>query len=416
MKLRLHYKPSPLEIDLTGYSFEVLTLQQKTSTTPESEILKEAINLFYLKGLLTLSKKLIVIVNDRQRPTPTAKILKFIYPTIATKDPHFIVACGTHGPPTEDELSIIFGDLLTEVKDKIHIHRGQITKCIPILHSKDGFDFEISEQVLNSDRIITINSVEPHYFAGFTGGRKSFLPGVASYQTTVENHKMSLLPESKTLALKGNPVHENMMECVHWMNEHYLIYSIQAVLNADKSLYSVYAGDIEESFYAAVADAKKLYTRPFKKRGDIVITVATSPQDERLYQSFKALDNGSLALKKDGVLILVASCEKGIGSDEFTERIAHFHTPQDVLNSREFTLKNYKLGYQRILRLARWAKDGKLFIVTDMNTEIVKKLFFHPFNSINDAIKEAKKLTNPNPHIIVIPDGILTVPLQKECK
>ncbi len=412
MRFRLHYKPSPIEIDLSGYSFEVLEPRSVRAggSEPEDEILKKAINTRYLSELVRASGRLTVIVNDCQRPTPTAKILNFIYPLLSARKPNFIVACGAHDPPTEDELAVIFGELLPELRDRIHIHRARTDKCIPITRSKYGFDFQLNELVVNSDTIIAINSVEPHYFAGFTGGRKSFLPGVASYQTIVENHKMSLLPEAQTLALEGNPVHENMMECARWMNEHYRLYSIQVVLRPDRTLYSVYAGDMEGSFYRAVKDARELYTCPFEKSADIVITVSTSPQDERLYQSFKPLDNGSLALKEGGVLILVAGCQRGVGNDEFVEKFERFRSPADVLRSRDFTLEAYQLGYQRILRLARWSKDGRLFIVTNMDRQVAQKLFFRPFVSISEALAEARRITRPQPHVIVIPDGILTVP------
>ena len=110
---------------------------------------------------------------------------------------------------------------------------------------------------------------------------------------------------------------------------------------------------------------------------------------------------------------MLAACPRGVGNDDFMEKIAPFKSPQEVLNSDQFTLDGYKLGYQRILRLARWGSGGKMFIVTQMDKNTARKLFFKPFDSLENAITEAKKMTTDNPHIAVLPDGILTVPIPK---
>jgi len=411
-KIKLHFTPSDFELEIDGLNIEVAQSAIPDQDLSESEILRRAIANADrdLEAFARNANKPLVIVNDRQRPTPTAKILPYIEPVIA-KDPLFIVACGAHEAPKEVELKAIFGEAWEGVKSRLFIHRAKTDPTVKLFTSRDGFDFELNQIIESSDSIVTINSVEPHYFAGFTGGRKSFLPGISSYNTIQENHKFSLLPGSKTFALEGNPVHENMMELSDYIAKNRDIYSIQVVLHPiSGKIFSAYAGSINSAFYKAVEDGRKLYGAPISNKADIVITVATSPQDARLYQSFKALDNGSVALNENGILILLASCHEGIGNADFVANVSRFKSPNDVLQSKEFTLENYKLGYQRMLRLARWGANGNLWIVSNMRDDEARMVFFRPFKKLDQAIEEALSIKGKDARIVLIPNGILTVP------
>jgi len=179
----------------------------------------------------------------------------------------------------------------------------------------------INRMVTEAGSILVIGSVEPHYFAGFTGGRKSFLPGVASHRTIERNHEGALSPRSRVLSLEGNPVHEDMMAAMDILDE-VPIFSIQTVLTADHRIYAVAAGDIHDSFRAAVERAKKVFCVRMGRKADIVVTVAAHPMDVDLYQSHKALENGKMALRPGGVIILVSRCREGVGEDQFYRLLA----------------------------------------------------------------------------------------------
>jgi len=110
---------------------------------------------------------------------------------------------------------------------------------------------------MEAHKIVIISSVEPHYFAGYTGGRKSFLPGIASYKTIEQNHKLALKPGAKALALKGNPVHEDMEEAINLIQDKG-IFCILTVLDRNENMYAATAGDIHESFNAAISKAHEV--------------------------------------------------------------------------------------------------------------------------------------------------------------
>ncbi|MEJ2067607.1 MAG: lactate racemase domain-containing protein, partial [Deltaproteobacteria bacterium] len=170
-------------------------------------------------------------------------------------------------------------------------------------------------------KIVAISSVEPHYYAGYTGGRKSFFPGAASYQTMEHNHRLALEEGVAPMALTGNPVHEDMVEAMGTL-EGKEIYSLQVVLDRFHRICAAFAGSLEGSFAAAVQKAREVFAVEISARADIVVTIAPAPMDIDLYQAHKAIEHGKPALKtknKQGrphkPQRLVARFSTGCGSD-----------------------------------------------------------------------------------------------------
>jgi len=276
--------------------------------------------------------------------------------------------------------------------------------------SKNGTEMYINKMISESGNVLVIGSVEPHYFAGYTGGRKSFLPGVASYKTIEMNHKLALSDNACSLALKGNPVHEDMVDAMNVLKD-INVFSIQTVLTGDHKIYAVTTGDLLKSFEAAIQYAKKVFCVPLKNKGNIVLTVAPYPMDIDLYQSQKALDNGKLALEHDGIIILVSKCRMGIGEDAFLDLFCKAETPQRVL---EVLGDDYKLGYHKAAKMAAIGTHAQMWAVTDLADEIVKKTMMKPYRSIQKAVDDAVKIMQDKgrqPRIIVMPSGSLTIPL-----
>jgi nickel-dependent lactate racemase len=252
--------------------------------------------------------------------------------------------------------------------------------------------------------------VEPHYFGGYTGGRKSFLPGVASYKTIEMNHKLALSDDACSLALKGNPVHEDMVDAMNVLSD-VNIFSIQTVLTGEHDLYAVTAGDLHKSFDMAIDYAKKVFCVPLKSKGNIVITVAPYPMDIDLYQSQKALDNGKLALESEGIIILISKCRMGIGEDGFLKLLSKADTPQEVFRYLD---TDYKLGYHKAAKMAQIGNYAQMWAVTDLEDEIVRNTLMKPYDNIQLAIDDAVKIMkdkNKKQKVVVMPSGSLTIPL-----
>ncbi|MGD9733803.1 MAG: nickel-dependent lactate racemase, partial [Desulfamplus sp.] len=337
-----------------------------------------------LMEFLADARDLLIIVNDATRPTPTKTVMDVIWSGIKKKSipVNFIIATGAHRGPTEEEYIQIFGSLYEEVKDKIIVHDAKKDEEMVFLgKSSNGTEMYVHKAGVDAHKIIIIGSVEPHYFAGYTGGRKSFLPGIASYKTIEQNHKLALVPEACALALEGNPVHEDMIDALKTVQKE--IFSIMTVLDKNHKIYAVTAGDIHASFEAAIDRANEVFAVPIKKKADIVVSLVKFPADIDLYQAQKGLDNGKLALKENGILILVAKCRCGIGGKAFADLLGSCSTPKEVLETID---KGYKLGYHKAAKMAEIGLWAEMWGVTDIEPDTLAKLFIRPFASLQEAL------------------------------
>jgi nickel-dependent lactate racemase len=353
--------------------------------------------------------KTLFIVNDGTRPTPTARVLDILWDYIRYKDCEFIIATGDHRAPTEEEMEFIFGACLEPLRsgNRIFVHDACKDEDMEFIGtSSNGTEMWVNRRALEADRIVIIGSVEPHYFAGYTGGRKSFLPGLASHKTITMNHKFALKPEAEALALEGNPVHEDMVDALHTLKDK-RIFSIQIVLDKDRKIYAAFAGDIITSMEAAVKAADEVFVVNIPQKEDIVVSVAPYPMDVDLYQSQKALDNGKLALNEKGILILVSKCRTGIGPATFYQLMSSCDSPQDVMKKIE---KEYKLGYHKAAKLAEIGLWAEIWAVTDLAPEVLKKIFIRPCSDLQSALDAALAAKGPNARALFLMDGSITVP------
>ena len=377
----------------------------------EDENIKAAINnpmnSKSFKDFLSDAKKVLIIVNDATRPTPTKKVLEFIFDDLKQTSFNFIIATGAHRGPSQEEYLQIFGSLYGQIKDKIIVHDARAQEDMVFLGtSTNGTQMYVNKAGVEADKIIIISSVEPHYFAGYTGGRKSFLPGIAGYKTIEQNHKLALVPEAKALALDGNPVHEDMIDAIKTVKQE--IFSIMTVLDKHHKIYATCCGHINDSFHAAIDRANEVFAAPLEEKADIVVSVVKFPQDIDLYQAQKGIDNAKLALKENGIMILVAKCRCGIGGKAFADLLGSSDTPKAALDTIE---KGYVLGYHKAAKMAEIGLWAKMWGVTDVEPAIISKLFIKPFKDIQTAIDKALEEKGKDAKVLFLMDGGLTVPL-----
>ena len=373
------------------------------------EAIKNPINSKSFKAFLSDAKKVLVIVNDATRPTPTKKILEFIFDDLKQTNFNFIIATGAHRGPSQEEYLQIFGSFYEEIKDQIIVHDARVEDDMVFLgQSTNGTQMYVNKAGVEADKIIIISSVEPHYFAGYTGGRKSFLPGIAGYKTIEQNHKLALAPEAKALALDGNPVHEDMIDAIKTVKQE--IFSIMTVLDKNHKVYATCCGHINDSFHAAIELANEVFAAPLEKKADIVVSVVKFPQDIDLYQAQKGIDNAKLALKEDGIMILVAKCRCGIGGKAFADLLGSSDTPKAALETIE---KGYVLGYHKAAKMAEIGLWAQMWGVTDVEPHIISKLFIKPFSDLQTAIDKALEEKGSDASVLFLMDGGLIVPLVK---
>lgn len=418
LKVNVPYgKNDSFEIDVPGKQllgvFDPNDVKKVDSDDAIDQALANPFDSESFNNFIDTSDRIVFIVNDGTRPTPTAKVLKHIYPKIKDKNIFFIVATGVHRAPTEEEYEMIFGkDIYEDLNNRnlIHSHDSKNDGMEYLGKSSNGTEMYINKIVADAKKVVPISSIEPHYFAGFTGGRKSFLPGVASYDTISQNHYLALQDSSRAMKLDGNPVHEDMMDAMKVL-KNINIFAIEMVLDSDHDIYAVTTGDLAKSFYAGIDKAKEVFAVQIPKKADIVISTAPYPMDVDLYQSQKALDNGKLALAKNGIEILVAKCRTGIGPKPFYNLLSSEKDPKDVLDKIHH---EWKLGYHKAAKMAQIGTWASTWAVTDLTDEEMRNVHFKPYHDLKKAFKDALDEKGDNASVIVLPAGSMTVPEVKD--
>jgi nickel-dependent lactate racemase len=189
------------------------------------------------------------------------------------------------------------------------------------------------------------------------------------------------------------------------------VFSVMTVLNKDQQSAAVTAGSLDGAFYEAVKAAKAIFCVDVPARADIVVSVAKFPMDIDLYQSQKAIDNGAIALKDGGALILVSSCRDGIGDEAYAKLLSEARSPADALKRIE---SRYKLGYHKAAKIALVAGRATIAAVSELPAERLASMFIEkapsPQAALDTALKAAQANGIPRPQVLILPDGCLTVP------
>jgi nickel-dependent lactate racemase len=411
MKIRIPYGKEKVDVEVEENRIvgivepNVVSIDDETKTIRKG--IEQPINSRSFDEFIADAGDLLFIVNDYTRPTPTAKILEVIYPKAKDKNTSFIIATGIHRAPTEEEFKFIFGNYHDLLKDRIYVHDARKDEDMVYLGiSSTGTEMYVNKIGVEAHKLVTIGSVEPHYFAGYTGGRKSFLPGIASYKTIEQNHKHALSPRAQTLVLEGNPVHEDMVDALKTI-EGKEIFSIQTVLDGEKRIYHCTSGHIHDSFLMAIEKAHEVYCVDITEKADIVVAVAGYPSDVDLYQSQKALDNGKLALKEGGIIILVSECRSGIGEEAYFNLLASSKTPQEALQKIE---QGYKLGYHKAAKMAEIATWAEIWGITGLADKDMEQAFIKPCHEVQNALDRAIEKKGEKAKILFLMDASLTVP------
>ena len=356
------------------------------------------------------NKKISIIVNDATRRVPTATILKVLLQYIPIERIEILIATGTHRAPSEQELDAIFGALRATFENRIFIHDcHDSANMMPLGKTSGGTPVAVNKKLIEAESVICINSVEPHFFAGFTGGRKSMVPGLASFETVVANHSHAKSELAESLNLDGNPVHIDLAEAAE-MAARMPVFSIQLLLSRDGDIVDLFCGDLKGSFKEACRKARNVYSVEIDKKYDIVLAIGEPPLDANLYQLQKGQEHGAAAVKDGGILIVVGACREGVGSPYFVDLAGDYPKPEDALSERAFN--DNRFGIHKLVKTARRLKKIKIKYVTKLDDNVIRKLYFDPEGSLNDALRGALNYFDDSCEIAVLKDACFLVPVR----
>lgn len=364
-------------------------------------------------GLATLlrvkkPRTVVVVVNDETRPTPYAEIFPpmleaFAEAGIRDEQVTFVVASGVHEPHSAELNAKVFGREMTE-RFTFVAHDADHSEMSDLGTLPSGCHLRINSQVVEADFLITIGVVMPHYFAGYSGGRKSIFPGVCSRKTIEKNHARMVEIMDDLPPIRQNPVSLEMIDVARMVGVNFII---NCVVTDDASIVSVHAGDLERAWYEAVESAARLYEVPFERQADLCIVSASGyPRDVNVYQSQKGLDHADKITRNGGTIVLVAECSKGLGEDVFEEYLNMGLGPQQMMDK---ILGNFVIGAHKAYGYAKVAAIKKFHMLTALDASVARKFYATKIDDVQ-AFHDQFLRENPGAHVVVLPQGGVTSP------
>ena len=388
--------------------------KQKALLHPKNRLkilLKNSINSYSLKDLVNQKKaqKILIVVNDITRPTPYEVILPPLLDEldqigIKKENITFIIATGIHRSNSPEEIKKIFGENIFSTYQFLN-HDCDDPHLKDLGHLKSGNKLWVDPMVSNSDFIITTGVIVPHYFAGFSGGRKSILPGICGRKTIETNHSQMVHQNARAGNLKDNPVHQEMQEAAEKVG---VDFNINVITSEHNEIIEIVAGELYKSWLKGIEICKKTYLCPITQKAEVVIASAGGyPKDINVYQAQKALDNAYQAVKPGGTIILLAECSEGYGEPTFENWIEEANTPDDIVKRLQ---KKFVLGGHKAYAIARAVKEIEIILISSLPDNEVRKLFFIPMENVSQALNYVKDKYGENFQAYILPSGNTVVP------
>ena len=416
-KLSFPYGKETLCIEIPEENFNAELISEMHHYTPalsEEELVREAlenpVGTPKLSVMAEGKKNVVVICSDHTRPVPSKIIIPQMLAEIRKGNPNaditLLVSTGLHRLTTQEELISKFGEEIVKA-EKIHVHDCDNDEMINIGRLPSGGTMVINKIAIEADLVVAEGFIEPHFFAGFSGGRKSMFPGVCSRDTVAYNHNSEFIahPKARTGILKGNPVHIDMLYAARTAR---LTFICNVIINSDKKIIHAVAGDLENAHLAGV-DFLSERCKTKAVPSDIVIsTNGGYPLDQNIYQAVKGMSAAEVTVKEGGVIIMLAKSNDGHGGEVFLktfkeERDVNVLYKQFLETPKEKTIVDQ---WQSQI-FARILKKAKIIYISDAPNEMVEDLHMTPASSLEEAMSIAKDyLKNPNATVAAIPDGV----------
>ena len=419
MKIKLPYGRSHITLELEKLNSKIITskkvdiienlraalinkLQNPAESPPLNKIAEKA-------------DEILVVIPDKTRAFPSKLILPEVLQTIKEANPNakikILIATGLHKPHTHKEIFEIVGKEIFR-NYEVSSHNAEDPSTTVNLNRKTSYGTPVivNGEVMKSDLVIGLGLIEPHFFAGYSGGRKTILPGVAGKEAIYMNHSYRIIthPNARYGFLSGNPVHEDMVE---FMKMTKLDFIVNVTINGEKKVTGIFCGDPIKAHIQGAKFLNSYAKVQVMEKADIaIVTNGGYPLDRNLYQAVKGMATGEQVVKKGGVIVIVAECKEGLGGhEEFHDIFLKAKNPDDVDRIIR-KMEPIKDQWEAQI-LARILKKATVIAVTDMNQSTLEDMLIKPASNIEEALQEARRIVGKNsPNIVVVPEGPYIIP------
>jgi len=387
-----HYKPEFSQWDLVKHSLE------NPIGTPKLSVMAQG------------KKNIVLIDSDHTRPVPSKILVPQVLAELREGSPNaditILISTGTHRDTTQEELLLKFGPEIM-AKEKIVVHNADTSETVYLGKLPSGGNIIVNKMAVDADLLVAVGFIEPHFFAGFSGGRKSLMPGVANRETVVYNHNAEFIahPKARTGILSGNPIHNDTLYAARTAG---LRFICNVVINSDKEVIHCVSGDLD---LAHRAGCEFLASKCQVKGVDADIVISTNggyPLDQNIYQAVKGMTAAEATVKKGGVIIMMAKSGDGHGGEAFYDTFAKEKDLDRLLRRFMDTPKEKTINDQWQSQIfARVLQHAHVVYISEAPPEMVKEFHMIPAANLDEAMAKAEEiLGNPNASIAAIPDGI----------
>lgn len=427
MKISIPYGKSTLSCEVPDARLKgVLTSKAHAfkAEASEAELVRHSlaspIDSRPLRELAKGKKRVVVITSDHTRPVPSAITMPLLLEEIRAGNPEaqiaILIATGSHRETTRDEVAARFGAEIAS-KETIVVHDCRDESSLVSAGTlPSGGELVLNRLVVDCDLLVAEGFIEPHFFAGYSGGRKAVLPGVAGYATVLANHCAEFIADdrSRTGVLDGNPIHKDMMYAVRAVG---LAFILNVVIDADKKIIAAFAGDADTAHRKGcdfVSELAGVKAAP----ADIVITGNGGyPLDQNIYQTVKCMTAAEASIRPGGIIVAAAEAVDGHGGEGFYETFKDARLPDGTVDP-ESAMRAIMARGRGETRPDQWQSQilirillkHKVVVVTSAPREMVEHLGMIHASSMEEALATADRLTgNKNASVTVIPDGVSVI-------
>jgi len=418
MKVKLAYGKEGLWVELPDHNVTVVEPRFVPGLPDEAEAirsaLREPIATLPLRDLVKRGDTAAVVFSDITRPQPRQRMLSVLLDELAHISPENMVlinALGTHRPNTEEELIGMLGREIAAGCRVVQHDAWDKGNMVYLGPTRFGHETYINSIYMEARVKILTGFIEPHFFAGFSGGPKAVLPGLADERSVLGNHDAEMIGHARATwgVTEGNPIWEEMREMAAKTRPAFLL---NVTLNKNKEITGVFAGDVWQAHAAGTAFARKSAMVPVPQPFDIVVTTNSGyPLDLNLYQAVKGMSAAALVVKEGGSIIAAAECWDGIPDHgEYKNILKMADSPQQLLEA---------IRAPGFLKQDQWEAQvqaqiqlkADVYVKTSyLSDEQIREALLLPCHSIEETLARLLDKYGPNATICVLPEGPQTVP------
>ncbi len=421
MRVSIPYGRSTLSCDLPDHRLKAVLLSKLRDLKGrgcQEDIVRKSLEKPMgsprLRDLARTRRNVVVLSSDHTRPVPSRIIMPLLLREIRAGNPDaritILISTGGHRATTPDELLERYGAEIVE-RERIVVHDSHDESALVRVGTlPSGGALVLNRLAVGADLLVAEGFIEPHFFAGFSGGRKSVFPGVAGYRTVMANHCAEFIASdrARTGILHGNPIHRDMVFAARTAG---LAFICNVVLDSEKRIVASFSGDMEKAHEEGCALVSRL-ARVRAVPADIVLTGNGGyPLDQNLYQAVKCMTAGEATCRKGGVLIVASECSDGHGGEAFARTFETVKTAEGVMRNIMARGRDETEPDQwQIQIFARVLMNYRVIMVTSAPREMVECLNMEWAPTLEAAVARAEViLGDPDAEIVVIPDGVAVI-------